>query len=312
MSLFDTTNLLDCPICLETYSSVGDHLPRVCVPCGHTVCNLCGSDETIRKCPICRMDLLVEEITRTTILPVNYSLIAIIDSLTPAREKTPTPSDPVSLPVPTVALQVKSASIRQTHTAAHQDHSSSTSFRQLEEQHLLTPAFDWSIRIRRERSIDSDVLGLINNGQSYRFSKIEGMWAKLSPSEYSRLLSTQEFIHHNPEEEGWCLLRGAESGREILMDFVGSFAMTPGRGWNVRIRREKSINSEVVGIIQFGTVFSFLRINGNWAKLSPLEYPRVAAMTDSFKPHNLAVEGWCMVQSDSKNDHGNDHLLEYV
>ena len=79
-------------------------------------------------------------------------------------------------------------------------------------------------RVRRRNSLGSDVVGLLLHdpnpnlsATSFRFTKIEGDWAKLSPLEFVYLQNSDSFREHDPAVEGWCLMR---SGSQVFLEVM--------------------------------------------------------------------------------------------
>jgi hypothetical protein len=87
-------------------------------------------------------------------------------------------------------------------------------------------------RLRRTRSLEasvngeSNILGVLHSPLPWTFIRIEGNWGKLSPHEYQRARestnsspssssSSEAFVEHNPESEGWCVL--SHEGEEYFV-----------------------------------------------------------------------------------------------
>ena len=70
------------------------------------------------------------------------------------------------------------------------------------------------VKVRRIPTFESSDCGLVLCDKSYKFEKVVGDWAKLSPCEYERLRACTDlgtdgqplFQEHNPVEDGWCPL----------------------------------------------------------------------------------------------------------
>ena len=72
---------LCCPICYYEYDTI-DHLPRIIINCGHSVCAQClsalikGSDTL--KCPLDKKSVSIQELT-VDLFPINYALLQVLE-----------------------------------------------------------------------------------------------------------------------------------------------------------------------------------------------------------------------------------------
>lgn len=176
---------------------------------------------------------------------------------------------------------------------------------------------EYNCRIRRDKSVKSDQVGLLPNGQSFQFSIIQDGWAKIAPSEYEKLShfsnpfgwyeSQRGIISH-----GWCIVH--IDGSQMLTEEKvttssssaisrlqrqmtgqmsrGDIRMQVSSSFNCRVRRNKSTSSPQIGLLKAGMVFSFMSIEDGWAKLSPQEYDIVSQFEDGIDPR---VFGWCLI-----------------
>ena len=72
-----------------------------------------------------------------------------------------------------------------------------------------------NLKIRVGPSLETSVVGCLLTGKKFWFSKIVGSWAKLSSLHYNDLSNpvhsyVKDFKPHNPEREGWCLMKSAQ------------------------------------------------------------------------------------------------------
>jgi len=86
---------------------------------------------------------------------------------------------------------------------------------ELSQQHVLMAPHYYHARVRRGESFDTDQVGLINCDTTCRYTQISDNWAKVDPSEYSRLEKGENFESHEPETEGYCAMV-AKDGDQIL------------------------------------------------------------------------------------------------
>ena len=77
----------------------------------------------------------------------------------------------------------------------------------------------------------------------------------------------------------------------------------------LRIRRHANISSDLVGSLKdFDAVYTFSRIEGDWAKLAPETYPRCSLEHSlGYVAHDTSVEGWCAFRLS-----GNDSFVPFV
>lgn len=76
-------NSFECNVCLNKFSSEGVREPKICIPCGHTICAEClnglsSSRMSGPSCPSCRVPLALDATTRKVICPTNYALVTVI------------------------------------------------------------------------------------------------------------------------------------------------------------------------------------------------------------------------------------------
>ena len=164
---------------------------------------------------------------------------------------------------------------------------------------FMAPCPGYNVRVRLQPSFDSAQVGLLPNGYTFKFTRIEGMWAKLAVEEYDGLKSRGDnFVPHDPTTEGWCAIK-SNSGDSLLsqVSSTPTFYMTPNPEYNLRVRREKSFDSDQIGLIpSTGVKYQFTRIEGNWAKVAVEEYEGLKSRSD-FVPHDPEKDGWCAIKS---------------
>lgn len=153
--------------------------------------------------------------------------------------------------------------------------------------------------VRRACSSTSEQIARLERGRRYNILRMHGRWAKLCPSEYQQLKQTGGFTAHNPAEVGWSLIHD-ESGAETYLSYVNTYGMKFIHAAVVlRVRKSPSMESEVVGLLgDKSRMYKFVCNQGNFAKLSPIEYASLQTSTE-FKPHIAATEGWCLMKSNN-------------
>jgi len=66
------------------------------------------------------------------------------------------------------------------------------------------------VRVRREPSLDADQVGYVEPGSFIDdvvpVIKVENNWLKLAPKAYATLQGNADFVTHDPDLEGWCIL----------------------------------------------------------------------------------------------------------
>jgi uncharacterized Zn finger protein (UPF0148 family) len=81
--MVDIDNSFECNVCLNKFTSEGVREPKICIPCGHTICTEClngiiSSRMSGPSCPSCRIPLALDAATRKVICPTNYALVTVI------------------------------------------------------------------------------------------------------------------------------------------------------------------------------------------------------------------------------------------
>jgi len=153
----------------------------------------------------------------------------------------------------------------------------------LEERCILLSTQSSNLRVRAEPSAESPIVGLLNAGKKFWFTKIVGSWAKLSPLHYhdlsqAVLCSPKDFKPHDPVNIGWCLMKSAQ-GEVLLADSthvpvpvtVGAFGSSSAAFGGVAAHTAAPSSSFGLGISRANppNVASFLQSSG----LSPMANP---------------------------------------
>lgn len=81
-----------CVICMEQFTEVGNHEPRVC-PCGHTICISCLCEMPQKVCVYCRQAIN----TPVQSLPRNIALVGIVNMITSFQDLRPRCNGPLDV-----------------------------------------------------------------------------------------------------------------------------------------------------------------------------------------------------------------------
>ncbi len=120
-----------------------------------------------------------------------------------------------------------------------------------------------NLRIRSKASTDSEVIGYLNNGDTFDILGKEGKWYHISYN------GTKGYIHGD-------YVKVTEEGGSQNPGNSGSDSNTSAQGKgqvvnitsNLRIRSKASTDSEVIGYLNNGDTFDILGKEGNWYNIS--------------------------------------------
>ena len=114
------------------------------------------------------------------------------------------------------------------------------------------------------------------------------------------ILSPQ--FSHLLESPAQCVALGSQPRLLCLSDPQARHRLRRARCLDETVNGEKN----VLGVLHSPLPFEFIRIEGNWGKLSPKEYQRArdntiagssSSSAESFVEHNPESEGWCILSN---------------